>query len=35
MALSDAPWKPGVRWAMIKDSEGNLILIESFEEGVA
>ncbi len=26
----EAPWKPGVRWAMIKDSEGNLVLLESF-----
>jgi len=25
----DAPWSPGVRWAMIRDSEGNLILIQS------
>ena len=32
---AEAPWKPGVRWAMIKDTEGNLILIESFEEGAA
>lgn len=25
----DAPWTPGVRWAMINDTEGNLILLES------
>lgn len=25
----DAPWQPGIRWAMIKDTEGNLILLES------
>ena len=29
----DAPWQPGVRWLMIKDSEGNLVLLESFKEG--
>lgn len=27
----DAPWAPGVRWAMIRDTENNLILLESFE----
>ncbi|MFV2052108.1 VOC family protein [Aliiroseovarius sp. YM-037] len=27
----DAPWAPGVRWLMIKDSEGNLVLLESFK----
>ena len=25
----EAPWKPGIRWAMIRDSEDNLILLES------
>ncbi len=25
----DAPWAEGVRWAMIHDSEGNLILLQS------
>lgn len=24
-----APWAPGVRWLMIKDTEGNLVLLES------
>lgn len=28
----DAPWAAGVRWLMIRDSEDNLILIESFKE---
>lgn len=28
----DAPWTPGVRWAMIRDTENNLILLESFKE---
>ena len=27
-----APWQPGVRWLMIKDSEQNLILLESFKK---
>jgi predicted enzyme related to lactoylglutathione lyase len=26
---ADAPWAPGTRWAMIKDSEGNLILVQT------
>ncbi len=26
----DAPWAQGVRWALVKDSEDNIILIESF-----
>lgn len=26
---SDAPWEPGTRWAMIEDSEGNLVLIQT------
>ncbi len=26
---ADAPWEPGVRWAMIDDSEGNLVLIQT------
>jgi predicted enzyme related to lactoylglutathione lyase len=26
---ADAPWQPGVRWAMFSDSEDNLILIQS------
>ncbi|WP_306120389.1 MULTISPECIES: glyoxalase superfamily protein [unclassified Roseitalea] len=25
----DAPWEPGVRWAMIHDSEGNLVLLQT------
>jgi predicted enzyme related to lactoylglutathione lyase len=25
----DAPWAPGTRWAMIDDSEGNLVLIQT------
>ena len=28
----DAPWQPGVRWLMLRDSEDNLILLESFKE---
>ena len=28
----DAPWAPGTRWAMIKDSEGNLILVQTVKE---
>ena len=28
----DAPWAPGTRWAMIKDSEGNLILVQTVLE---
>lgn len=28
----DAPWQPGVRWLMIRDSEDNLVLLESFKE---
>ncbi len=28
----DAPWQPGVRWLMIRDSEGNLVLLESMKE---
>ena len=27
--LDDAPWEPGTRWAMIDDSEGNLVLIQT------
>lgn len=27
----DAPWEPGTRWAMIHDSEGNLILIQTLK----
>ena len=30
---ADAPWKPGVRWAMLRDSEGDLILLESMKAG--
>lgn len=26
---ADAPWQPGVRWAMFRDSEDNLVLIQS------
>ena len=26
---ADAPWNPGTRWAMINDSEGNLVLIQT------
>jgi len=29
----DAPWQPGVRWLMIRDSEGNQVLLESMKEG--
>ena len=29
----DAPWQAGVRWATIRDSEGNVIFIESFKPG--
>lgn len=29
----DAPWQAGVRWLMIRDSEGNLVLLESLKEG--
>ncbi|MEO0990204.1 MAG: VOC family protein [Pseudomonadota bacterium] len=25
----DAPWQPGVRWATLRDSEGNLVFVES------
>lgn len=25
----EAPWQPGVRWLMIRDSEDNLVLLES------
>jgi len=25
----DAPWAPGTRWAIIHDSEGNMILIQN------
>ena len=28
----DAPWAPGIRWAMIHDSEGNLVLIQTVGE---
>ncbi len=28
----DAPWANGVRWLMIRDSENNLVLLESFKE---
>jgi catechol 2,3-dioxygenase-like lactoylglutathione lyase family enzyme len=30
---ADAPWAAGVRWMTIKDSEGNLVLLESLREG--
>ncbi len=26
---ADAPWAAGVRWLMLRDSEGNLVLFES------
>jgi predicted enzyme related to lactoylglutathione lyase len=26
---ADAPWNPGTRWAIINDSEGNLLLIQT------
>lgn len=29
----DAPWARNVRWLMIRDSEGNLVLLESLKEG--
>lgn len=28
----DAPWQPGVRWLMIRDSEENMVLLESMKE---
>jgi predicted enzyme related to lactoylglutathione lyase len=28
-APADAPWMAGVRWATLRDSEGNLIFVES------
>ena len=28
---ADAPWQPGTRWAMIDDSEGNLVLIQTVQ----
>lgn len=28
----EAPWAPGVRWATIRDTEDNVILLESFKE---
>lgn len=28
---ADAPWQPGVRWLMIRDSEDNLVLLESLK----
>ena len=28
----DAPWAAGVRWLMIRDSEDNMVLLESFKE---
>lgn len=30
---ADAPWEPGMRWALIHDSEGNLVLIETIQAG--
>ncbi len=27
----DAPWMEGVRWALIRDSEGNLVFVESWK----
>ena len=27
---ADAPWMPGVRWATFRDSEGNLVFVESW-----
>ncbi len=29
----DALWAEGVRWLMVRDTENNLILLESFKEG--
>ncbi|HZY69005.1 MAG TPA: VOC family protein [Devosia sp.] len=29
---ADAPWEPGTRWAMINDSEGNLVLLQTVRE---
>lgn len=26
---ADAPWQPGTRWALIHDSEGNVVLIQT------
>lgn len=28
---ADAPWAPGVRWLMLRDSEDNLVLLESWK----
>lgn len=28
---ADAPWMAGVRWATIRDSEGNLVFVESWK----
>lgn len=28
----DAPWAAGVRWLMVRDTENNTILLESFKE---
>jgi predicted enzyme related to lactoylglutathione lyase len=28
---ADAPWMPGVRWATIRDSEDNLLFVESWK----
>jgi len=28
----DAPWAPGVRWATVRDTEDNVILLESMKE---
>lgn len=29
MGPDEAPWNPGTRWAMIHDTEGNLILLQT------
>ena len=29
----DAPWQPGVRWMLLRDSEGNGIFVESLAHG--
>ncbi len=33
MGPDDAPWSPNIRWAMIRDSEDNVIFVESLKQG--
>lgn len=28
----DAPWEPGTRWAILHDTEGNMILLQTVKE---